>query len=137
MSSFYYSHHNLPSGRDSLFFPEKNISSHLACNCYVSVFPVTVACRVKSLNRCGIEQALLKGTEKKKRMIIKKLIKKIINALFLSVYKCKCYCLKSRIIVKHSFTFKGLYHLSTHVIVQVDIILKTAGTTVEHQTKCI
>lgn len=82
MSSCYYSYHNLPSGRDSLFFPEKNISSHLVC--YVSIFPVTVACRVKSLNRCRIEQTLLKGTEKK-RMIIKKLI----NKKILIIYKCK------------------------------------------------
>lgn len=136
MSSCYYSHHNLPSGRYSLFFPGKNISRHLACNCYMSVFPATVACRVKSLNRCRIEQALLKGTEEK-RMIIKKLIKKNINGLFLSVYKCKCYYLKFRIIVKHCFTFKGLFHLSTNVIVQVDIIIKATGTTVVHQTKCI
>lgn len=51
---------------EETLFPEKNISNNLAYNCYVSVFSVTVACRVKSLNRCRIEQALLKGTEKKK-----------------------------------------------------------------------
>lgn len=61
--------------------------------------------------------------------------KKIINVLFLSVYKCKCYCLKLRITVKHSFTFKGLYHLSTNVIAQVDFIIKASGKTVARQTK--
>lgn len=99
----------------------------------MSVFTVTVACRVKSLNRCWIEKSLLKGMEKE-GMIVKKLIKNI-NVLFFSNYKCKCYYLKFRTIVKHSFTVEGLYHLLRNVSVHIKFIVKTLGTTVAPQTK--